>query len=496
MRRYHPEIALLVLNVQKQSVGLIREELVRQAEWLNLGSVRVGLQHVLEPTERRLRASLGPDTDVVQAYHDALLNHNPGIGEDADKLTAEIRRYHGLRAGPPLERVQAPPGPARTLEAEDGPGEDVAYAALQRQSIREPVAYAERRFGSTGPFLRRRKWNIDFYEGPFEDLTARYRKLGYRSFYRLRAPYISYGRHAYLLGPEPGRRLRPRLVYCDFYSRDLFIHTRAQYAVLRRATGGADPIVQTLRCKDCPARPSRALAAVREVLDSAPFQPTAAVMGYESLFEEALAPLLAGVYDNDYWRVRYYDGPRGVIALLEARQAAFGEAAGEAMSELAARGAAALFFAGPAAVVGGGVKMGRLYAPQQVHDRAGQPLPWTNALQVRGRSGPNQSLPSPLLATSEWLAGALSAGVETVDTELAEVVRRVALREPAPQLGVAVITTSLSSLHPEEDRAVYTVELERQEVKEAAKKAYRDQVLRQLGVNPDDPTASAPGRDR
>ena len=38
---YDPEVALLVLTVQKQSVVLLREELLRQAEWLQLGAMQI-----------------------------------------------------------------------------------------------------------------------------------------------------------------------------------------------------------------------------------------------------------------------------------------------------------------------------------------------------------------------------------------------------------------------------------------------------------------------
>lgn len=476
------------MNVQKQSIGLISEELARQAEWLGLAGVRLSLDHVSGPTARKLHAAVTTETDVLAQYHSAVVRHNVTLSAEIGRLAGEIRRYHGLRPGPPLERLEAPAGAKRKLSAENGPGEDVAYAARERQLISEPVAYAERRFGSTGPFLRRRKWNIDFYEGPFEDLTAHYRKLGYRDFFRLRAPYISYGREAYLLGAEQDRNLRPRLVYCAFYSKDLFIHTRAQYAVLRRATGGTDPIVQTLSCENCAPRLPQARRAVKALFDSAPFQPVAAVMGYEYLFADLLRPMLVGDYDNEEWRVRYYETPKGVVALIEPKQTAFGEAAGAPLAELAARGVPKLFFAGPAAGIVSQVKAGRIYAPQRALDTMGRALPWRNSLENVPRSGLHRSLSSPLLATAEWLDSAAGAGIESLDTEISSVIEQVAAEMKTVELGVAIITTSLSHLHPEEDRAVYTVETERQEFKEAAKKAYRDQVLRQIGLDPRNPS--------
>jgi hypothetical protein len=475
------------VNVQKQSIGLISDELARQAEWLGLAGVRLSLEHVSAPTARKLNASINTETDVIAHYQNAVVRHNVTLSAEIGRLVEEIRRYHGLRPGPPLERLDAPAGPKRKLTAESGPGEDVAYAAQERQLIAEPVAYAERRFGSTGPFLRRRKWNIDFYEGSFQDLTAYYRKLGYRDFFRLRAPYISYGREAYLLGAEQDRNLRPRLVYCSFRSKDLYVHTRAQYAVLRRATGGADPIVQTLTCEDCPSRVSQARRSIRELLDSAPFQPIAGIMGYEYLFSEVLRPALSGDYDNEEWRVRFYDTHKGVLAVIEAKQTAFGEAAGAPLAELAARGVTKLFYAGPAAGVADVIKPGRVYAPQRAIDTSGRPLPWRNSLENLPRSGIHRSLSSPLLATAEWHESARSARVESIDTEISSVIEKVLAERGGVDLGVGIITTTLSHLHPEEDRAVYTVETERQEFKEAAKLSYRDQVLRQLGLDPRNP---------
>lgn len=478
---------MLAVNIQKQSIGLIREELARQAEWLGLAGVRLSLEHVSGPAAKRLAAAVTTETDILSHYQNAVVRHNVTLSAEIGRLVGEIRRYHGLRPGPPLERLAAPAGPKRKLSGESGPGEDVAYAALERQLLNEPLAYAERRFGSTGPFLRRRKWNIDFYEGPFEDLTAHYRKLGYRDFYRLRAPYISYGREAYLLGAEQDRNLRPRLVYCAFYSKSLFMHTRAQYAVLRRATGGSDPIVQTLTCEDCPARIGQARRSIRALLDSAPFQPVAAVMGYEYLFSDILGQMLVGDYDNEQWRVRYYETPKGIVAMVEPRQTAFGEASGAPLAEFAARGVPKLFYAGPAAGIGEQVSSGRIYAPQRALDVSGRALPWRNALAGLPRSGLHRSLPSPLLATEEWRDGALGSGIDSVDTEISSVIEQAVSEMKNAELGVAVITTTLSQLHPEEDRAVYTVETERQEFRETAKKAYRDQVLRQIGLNPRNP---------
>ena len=108
-----------------------------------------------------------------------------------------------------LVRYLAPePTAAGALPAWLVEGASALLAGQGTPAMDEPVAYAERRFGTTGPFLRRRKWTLDFYLGSFGDLLQHYKKLGYRRIYRLRSPYVSYGKAAWVLAPEPG--LRPQ----------------------------------------------------------------------------------------------------------------------------------------------------------------------------------------------------------------------------------------------------------------------------------------------
>ena len=215
-----------------QSVVLLGEELVRQAEWLELGGMQVLLAEKINVFSRNVAAGLTADSDILEDYREQILKVDPTAIGEADKLVAEIRRYHDLIPGKPMVRLPWPPPPGPVMEflEEDGIGADAVSALKGTPAMDEPVAYAERRFGTTGPFLRRRKWNLDFYLGSFGDLLQHYKKLGYRRIYRLRSPYVSYGKAAWVLAPEPG--LRPRLVYSDFYGQDLFLHTRAQWAIL------------------------------------------------------------------------------------------------------------------------------------------------------------------------------------------------------------------------------------------------------------------------
>lgn len=482
---YDPELALLALTVQKASVPLLREEFSRQAEWLGLSGARVAAEELGNSAARKIAAALDSETDVPRAFRDELVKYSPSLAGEAERLLEEIRRYHGLAPGGPLKPIPSPGGPRTALRFEEGPGADASEDAAQSLAVPEPVAFAERRFGSTGPFLRKRRWAIDFYLGPISDLAAHYRSLGYRRFYRLRGPYIGYGKEAYVLAPEPERGLRPRLVYCGFFGREFFRHTRTQWAVLSRATaakGKAVPEVRTIWCDSCAWAPI-GRARLRALLDTCPFQPAAAAMGYDYLFEEALGSLLLGVYENDYWRARFYDRRGGAFMTLEPRHTAFGDIAGAAFAELAVRGVSHLYFAGPAAGVGGQVGGSRLYAPDSVALPSGETVYLKNALRARG-SGSHHTVPSPLSANVDWLEAARARGIETVDCELAFVASGV-MKAPvktSPRLGLGVVITSLARLHPEEDRAVYTMKAERHEEQEAAKKRFRDLVLKDLGL--------------
>ena len=235
-RTYDPEIALLALSIQKESIPLLQAEMTRQAEWMGLSNISVLLEHAFPKAKREVGARLNADSDVLEGLRDSFLQFNPADSPDLDKLVGEIRRYHNMPAGPPLERVKfrgAPP--VRPLKIEQGVGVDIDMAISGTPLINQPVAYAEKRFGSTGPFLRRRHWNLDFYIGSFRDLAGYYKSLGYRQFYRLHAPYISFAKEAYVLAPEPG--LRPRLVYCAFSGTEYFDHVQAQWSMLNHATG-------------------------------------------------------------------------------------------------------------------------------------------------------------------------------------------------------------------------------------------------------------------
>jgi hypothetical protein len=388
--------------------------------------------------------------------------------------------------------VPLPPvsGRGPKLFEENGVGADVTAALAGTPLLDEPVAYAERRFGSTGPFLRRRKWNLDFYLGSFGDLIPHYRRLGYRRVYRLRAPYVSFGRSAYVLAPEPG--LRPRMVYCAFYGQDLFLNTRAQWAVLTRAAKGAGPVVRTLTCPACSwAQPG--VQAMRDLLIQAPYPPDEVVVGYDYLFTSAWSKDLLGVYDDDYWRLSYYRNPAGVVVVVQPRHTNYGEIMAASLGPLIRAGARDVFYAGPAAAVDPKADLGRLALPTDFITFEGKRVPLDNAFLGRRRrqrvvfSG----LPTPLFATREWLAGARRHGVTAVDGEIARLAEASASWTRADGtpvgLGVGAVLGGFAALHPEEDRALYTVEYANQMGRESAKRQFRDLVFAAL---------SAAARDR
>ena len=147
---YDPE-ALLVLTVQKQSVVLLREELVRQAEWLELGAMKVMLAEKVGQFARNVNAGLTADSDILEDYREQILKVDPTAIGEADKLVAEIRRYHDLLPGKPMVRLPwpPPPGPMIPFLEEDGIGADAA-SALKGTPAMEARRYAERA-GTTGP---------------------------------------------------------------------------------------------------------------------------------------------------------------------------------------------------------------------------------------------------------------------------------------------------------------------------------------------------------
>ena len=144
---YDPEVALLVLTVQKQSVVLLKEELVRQAEWLELGGMQVMLAEKVDVFARNVAAGLTADSDVLEDYRQQILKVDPAAIGEADKLVAEIRRYHDLAPGRPMARLPwpPPPGPSIKFLEEDGIGADEAVV---------DDAGADRQAELVGPFRR------------------------------------------------------------------------------------------------------------------------------------------------------------------------------------------------------------------------------------------------------------------------------------------------------------------------------------------------------
>lgn len=483
-RVYDPEVALLALTVQKEGVKLVRDELERQAEWLGLGAMRVVLKEQADGMTAGVLRDLTVETDVLDDYRRRILHIDPTAIGELDKLVAEIRRYHDLAEGPPLERVPvaADAGKGPDLLEEDGVGRDVSLALRGDPVISEPVAYAERRFGSAGPFLRRRLWNLDFYLGSLDDLVPHYRGLGYRRFYRLRAPYIGYGKQAWVLAPEPG--LRPRLVFCAFFGRDLFAHTRAQYEVLTEAAKGRGPIVRTLTCPTCKWE-LPGVRAMKSLVASSPYTADNAIVGYDYLFEPAWAERRLGVYENEHWRLAFYRTDPSITVVVQPRHTYFGEILAEALDPLVRRGAKKVFYAGPAAPVNPKSQYASLILPSDFMAYDGRVLPMYNSFLGQKKGVKAAGIPSPLFATKQWLDSVRKAGAVAFDgetTRLAEIAARWALLSDGPaECGIGLVGGSITSLHPEEDRSSYTVEYAGQIGRESAKRQFRDMVLARIG---------------
>ena len=442
--------------------------------------MRVLLPDQMPAFKRQVKKGMTVDSDLVEDYRRVITDMSPGDAPDVDKLVAEIRALPRSEARP-AARARGAARPAGAAGAAAGGGR---RGPTSRRSSRatplmdEPAAYAERRFGTTGPFLRRRKWNLDFYLGSFADLAPHYRKLGYRRVYRLRAPYVSFGRSAYVLSPEPG--LRPRLLYCEFYGQDLFLaHPlavgRADAARQRR---GADRDHADLPglLLDASGRPGDALPARDHPV-------------HGRFRRRRLRLLFLGPLEGPAPR-RLRQRLLAALRLPAGRRRRRPPAApphelrrdprGGADAAVR-RGATAVYFAGPAAAVDPGAGPGAARPPTAFVTFEGGRVSIRNALARRPEKVLFSGLPSPLLATREWLKDARGHGVVAFDGRMARVAQessRWSRLDGGPlELGIGAVLGEISSLHPEEDRAVYTVEYANQDGREAAKAQFRDAVL-------------------
>lgn len=476
---------MLALTIQRESVGLVREELLRQADWLGLAGMRVLFSARGSIFAEEIRDHLGVDTDVLDEYRRLAESFDPGGAAEINRLIDEVRRYHGLAAGPPLTRFSAPAtaGAGHDFLHEDGIGADVTAAMNGTLLMAEPVAYAERRFGTTGPFLRRRRWDLDFYLGAFEDLIPMYRQAGYRRFYRLRAPYVSYGKQAYVLSPESG--LRPRLVYCAFQGQDLFLHSRAQWGALTELAKGQGPEVRTLTCPSCPWAPP-ALSSLRKVMANSPYRADNVVYGFSHLFASLWKDRRLGVYENASWRLAYFRTGDDVTVVITAKHTDFGEIIAGALDEFVQRGAKRVFYGGPAAALGDKYEAGKLVVPTDFQSYEGSSYALANALPTARRApktGPFAGLPSPLFATREWLEGARSRGVAAFDTEMsrvAEAAQRWSAEGLPVEVGIGAVLGGINILHPDEDRSIYARDHESRLDNEPAKKQFVEAVAKAL----------------
>jgi hypothetical protein len=99
------------------------------------------------------------------------------------------------------------------------------------------------------------------------------------------------------------------------------------------------------------------------------------------------------------------------------------------------------------------------------------------------KAGVFAGLPSPLFATREWLVGARRRKVAAFDVEMARVAEAAQRWTTAPkpvEVGIGAVLGGIRILHPDEDRALYTLEYESQLGKEPAKRQFVDAVVKAL----------------
>jgi hypothetical protein len=225
---------------------------------------------------------------------------------------------------------------------------------------------------------------------------------------------------------------------------------------------------------------------MRRLLATAPFAAETVVVGYPHLFEAALEKSRLGVYENEFWRLSYYKTGIAVTVVVEPLHSNFGEITAASLGSLVRRGAQRVDYAGPAAQVDESLDSSELVTPSEFVLFTGKTVPFKNALAGRRGRALFSGLPSPLYATEEWLKGARRRKVAAFDGEMARLAEAAAgwstpSGEPV-ECGIGAVLGGLSSLHPEEDRSVYSADYARQAGRESAKKRFRDEVLKRAVV--------------
>ncbi|MCM2304409.1 MAG: hypothetical protein NDJ72_06880, partial [Elusimicrobia bacterium] len=169
-------------------------------------------------------------------------------------------------------------------------------------------------------------------------------------------------------------------------------------------------------------------------------------------------------------------------ATVVPRRTNFGEILAASLTPIVRRGARRVYYAGPVAQVDEKVDGYDLFFPSQFVSFNGRPVAFDNALAGRKRKTVLfAALPSPLFATREWLKDARGHGIIAFDGEMARLAEEAAAWKELPgrevECGIGGVLGGLANLHPEEDRAVYTISYASQAGKESAKRRYRDAVL-------------------
>ena len=224
---------------------------------------------------------------------------------------------------------------------------------------------------------------------------------------------------------------------------------------------------------------------MRSLLATVPFAADTVVVGFDYLFGADWKDQILGVYENDYWRLTYYRTEPTITATVVPRRTNFGEILAASLTPMVRRGARRVYYAGPTAQVEENIDGDELYFPTQFISFNGRSVPFDNALAGRKHKPVLfAALPSPLFATREWLKDSRRHDILAFDGEMARLAEEAGawarLSDHKVECGIGGVLGGLANLHPEEDRAVYTISYEDQAGKEAAKRRYRDLVLAKI----------------
>ncbi|MBI4425615.1 MAG: hypothetical protein HY554_17930 [Elusimicrobia bacterium] len=475
------EVASFVLSVHRSNLGYLASELATRSAELAFAPaltrlIRERQTLLTDRVARRLR----PDTDLLGELERELLDASPSDADEIRRLVAAVRRLASAPEEPALRPAAIAQAPARRLTLNEGASLGSRLPERADVALQQPEALARARFGPAAEFVIARGWGLDFFQGSLQDLVARYRAEGYRTFAQVRAPNLSNSKEVTVASGRPGEP--PRLIYSGFHGAYYFEHVRAQFATIARSARLRPGQVRTISCDGCPwERP--AVAAVQRLLARVD-APHTLLVGFDVHLDTRLRGRYIETVEHGSWRLHLFDIPEGRAGLLAGDDAHYGETAGLMVEAFLKAGTRRVFFAGLTGGLHPSLRVSQLVFPRGFLDERGRPLDAPNLLATAGESGAHQDVRSPFFESFEWAAAALRGGAWTVDCEAAGIAAAVERHKAGGgrpvELGVGLVVTDLVPARPGARRAPYSLGSQDVDGKLRGVEAYGDRVLAAL----------------